>query len=140
MNERAKQYIREHSDCTYEDLVGELNFEELTKAHFFSMKTQLRKKGLISGESRAKRGRKPNSVLGITKQYPKEPRSMPMTQNKTIEILESIDVTEFSEEIREHYKNHFIPMLKRLMPNGERIQMVMLSDPPTIELRRTVIR
>ena len=55
---------------------------------------------------------------------------------KTIEILESIDAAGFSNELREHYKSHILPLLKRLLPNGERLQIVMLSDPPAIELSR----
>src|SRR5690606_33775391 len=58
MNERAKQYIKDNPDCTYDELVQNLGFKELSKAHFFSMKTLLRKKGLIPEESRTRRGRK----------------------------------------------------------------------------------
>ena len=135
MNERAKQYIKSHSDCTYEELVDNLGFKELSKPHFFSMKTLLRKQGQIPEQSRTRRGRKPGVSYGsISKPTP----AKSLSTTKTIEILESIDATAFSDELREHYKSKILPLLKRLVPNGDGLHMVMLSDPPTIELRRGV--
>jgi hypothetical protein len=140
LNERAKQYIKEHPDCTYDELVLNLGFKELSKPHFFSMKTLLRKKGMIPEESRTRRGRKPENKSGA----PAKVKEMPTYtgssagNTKTIEILESIDATGFSDELKEHYKTHVIQMLKRLVPQGDKLTMVMLSDPPTIELRRGV--
>jgi hypothetical protein len=139
LNEKAKQYIKEHPGCTYDELVRSLDFKELSKPHFFSMKTQLRKKGLIPEESRTRRGRK----AGDKKPHV-GPRDIhvisanPTNPTKTVEILESIDATGFSEEVREHYKSHVLPLLQRLITQGEKLQMVFLSDPPTIELRRSV--
>jgi len=136
LNEQAKQYIKEHPGCTYDELVKSLDFKELSKPHFFSMKTQLRKKGMIPEESRTRRGRK----AGDKKPQigPREIRVIPVSSTKTIEILESIDATGFSDEIREHYKSHVLPLLQKLITQGEKLQMVFLSDPPTIELRRSV--
>ncbi|MDB5049787.1 MAG: hypothetical protein JWO30_2858 [Fibrobacteres bacterium] len=138
LNEKAKQYIKEHPGCTYEELVKSLDFKELSKPHFFSMKTQLRKKGVIPEESRTRRGRK----AGEKKPHvgPREIHVISAVPTKTVEILESIDATGFSEEVREHYKSHVLPLLQRLMSQGEKLQMVFLSDPPTIELRRNFIR
>ena len=138
LNEKAKQYIKEHPACTYEELVKSLDFKELTKPHFFSMKTLMRKQGLISEESRTRRGRKPGE-----KKAPSAPReirvlSAPTSTTKTIEILESIDARAFTDEIREHYKSHVLPMLRKLLPGGEGLQLVFLSDPPTLELRRGI--
>jgi hypothetical protein len=132
LNEKAKQYIKDHPDCTYDELVADLGFKELSKPHFFSMKTQLRKKGLIPGESRTRRsgkgpGRPPARQTVAPSQKP--------STVKTIQILESIDATGFTEEIRDHYKSHVLPLLQRLVPGGG-LHMVFLSDPPTIELRR----
>lgn len=138
MNERAKQYIKEHPGCTYDELVQNLGFKELSKPHFFSMKTQLRKKGLIPEESRTRRGRKAGDKKGPSAPREIQAMSISASTTKTIEILESIDATGFSDEIREHYKSHVLPMLQKLMPQGEKLQMVFLSDPPTIELRRSV--
>ncbi|MDB5103631.1 MAG: hypothetical protein JWP91_1320 [Fibrobacteres bacterium] len=136
LNEKAKQYIKEHPGCTYDELVKSLDFKELSKPHFFSMKTQLRKKGLIPEESRTKRGRKTGDKKPVS--GPREIHVISPTHTKTIEILESIDATGFSDEVREHYKTHVLPLLQKLMPTGEKLQMVFLSDPPTIELRRGV--
>lgn len=136
LNEKAKQFIKENPGCTYDELVKSLDFKELSKPHFFSMKTQLRKKGLIPEESRTRRGRKTGE-----KKAPAGPREIHVIQPsgmKTIEILESIDATDFTVEVREHYKSHVLPLLQRLVSQGEKLQMVFLSDPPTIELRRVV--
>ena len=136
LNEKAKQFIKEHPGCTYDELVKGLDFKELSKPHFFSMKTQLRKKGLIPEESRTKRGRKAGEKKASSGL--REIHVIAPTHTKTIEILESIDATGFSDEVREHYKSHVLPLLQKLMPTGEKLQMVFLSDPPTIELRRGV--
>lgn len=140
LNERAKQYIKDHPDCTYDELVQNLGFKELSKPHFFSMKTLLRKKGLIPEESRTRRGRKPeNKSHAPAKAKEPQVHALASSSNtKTIEILESIDATGFSDELKEHYKTHVLQMLKRLVPQGDKLTMVMLSDPPTIELRRGV--
>jgi hypothetical protein len=138
MNERAKQFITANPECSYTELVEKLNFKDLTKPHFFAMKTQLRKKGLISAESRVRRGRKPGvQSTSSAKTFTSAP-TRSNANSKTIEILESIDATDFSNELREHYKSHVLPLLQRLIPNGNRLQLVMLSDPPMIELRRGV--
>lgn len=137
LNEKAKQYIKEHPACTYEELVKALEFQELSKPHFFSMKTQLRKKGLISEDSRTRRGRKPGEKRLVTVQRESKPAATAST-TKTVEILETIDADGFSEEIREHYKSHIMPLLRKLIPGGESLQLVFLSDPPTYELRRGV--
>ena len=55
-----------------------------------------------------------------------------------MEILETIDAGGFSEEVREHYKSHVLPLLRKLVPGGEGLQLVFLTDPPTLELRRGV--
>jgi len=137
LNEKAKQYIKEHPSCVYEDLVKALDFQELSKPHFFSMKTQLRKKGLIPEESRTRRGRKP----GEKRQTPAPRETRPVhahSGSKTVEILETIAAGDFSDEVREHYKSHVLPLLRKLVPGGESLQLVFLSDPPTLELRRGV--
>jgi hypothetical protein len=140
LNEKAKQYIKEHPACTYDELVKALDFQELSKPHFFSMKTQLRKKGLISEESRTRRGRKPGEkrqAAPVRESRPAAAHSSPST-TKTVEILETIAAGGFSDEVREHYKSHVLPLLRKLVPGGETLQLVFLSDPPTMELRRGV--
>ncbi|MEO6096009.1 MAG: hypothetical protein ABIW76_10070 [Fibrobacteria bacterium] len=138
-NEKAKQYIKEHPGCTYDELVKSLDFKELSKPHFFSMKTLLRKKGLIPEESRTRRGRKAGDKKSPAgSKEVREIHVISPSYTKTIEILETIDAANFSAEIREHYKTHVLPLLQKLMPTGEKLQMVFLTDPPTIELRRGV--
>lgn len=132
-NLRAKDYIKSHPGCTYEELVQALGFQELSKPHFFSMKTQLRKKGLIPGESRTRRTRKGEGRAVSASRH--ETPTLPALSTKTIEIVASIEADKFSEELRSHYKSHFLPLLQKLWP-GQGLHMVFLSDPPVIELRR----
>lgn len=141
-NARAKEYIQSHPGCTYEELVQALGFRELSKPHFFSMKTQLRKKGLIPGESRTRRTRKGEgrplaAVSGAARAQGgrQDAPTLPDLPTKTIEIVASIDAAGFSEELRDHYKSHFLPLVQKLWP-GQGLHMVFLSDPPVIELRR----
>lgn len=134
-NLRAKDYIKSHPGCTYEELVQALGFQELTKPHFFSMKTQLRKKGLIPGESRTRRSRQAEGRPASTSSRQDKSPSLPSLSTKTIEIVASIDSTGFADELRDHYKSHFLPLLQKLWP-GQGLHMVIISDPPTIELRR----
>lgn len=141
LNEKAKQYIKTHPGCTYDELVQSLDFKELSKPHFFSMKTQLRKKGLIPEESRTRRGRKPGekrSALSGTREIQVFSKPAAIAGSKTVEILETIDASGFSEEVREHYKSHVLPLLRRLVPGGQALQLMFLTDPPTLELRRGV--
>jgi hypothetical protein len=135
-NLRAKEYIQSHPGCTYEELVQALGFRELSKPHFFSMKTQLRKKGLISAESRTRRNSKGEGRTQTKSASRSESSGLPGLPSKTIEIVASIDTAGFSEELRDHYKSHFLPLLQKLWA-GQGLHMVFLSDPPVIELRRS---
>jgi len=90
------------------------------------------KKGLIAGE-----GKKPESI----KPKPSRKRKMLSSMNTKsvqVEILDTIDVTGFSQEIRDHYKSNVLPLLQRLVPQGKALNMVFLSDPPTLEIRRNL--
>lgn len=133
-NLRAKDYIKSHPGCTYEELVQALGFKELSKPHFFSMKTQLRKKGLIPGESRTRRSRNGEGRPSASASRHETSR-MPALTAKTIEIVASVDATGFSEELKENYKSHFLPLVQKLWP-GQGLHMVFITDPPGIELRR----
>lgn len=52
------------------------------------------------------------------------------------EILETLDAREYSPELIEHYKSHVVPLLRKMIPGGQGIQMVILSDPPQLEFRK----
>lgn len=141
-NSRAKEFIKQKPGCTYEELVEALGFEELSKPHFFSMKTQLRKKGLIPGESRTRRthldevgsSSRLSTRTGTSGSWGDKSSSSSLS-SKTIEIVASVDATGFSDELRENYKSHFLPLLQKLWP-GQGLQMVFITDPPSIEIRR----
>ena len=55
-----------------------------------------------------------------------------------VEILDTVDISSFSPEIRNHYSTHVLPMLKRLIPDGPAIHFAFLADPPSIEIRKMV--
>jgi hypothetical protein len=59
-------------------------------------------------------------------------------QAKRFEILETLDISKGRPELKEDFKTWFLPLLRKLVPNGEEIQMVHLDDPPRLEIRRPV--
>jgi hypothetical protein len=69
-----------------------------------------------------------------------------MAKNKThpsntitrVEILETLDCSGFTQEIRDHYKSHILLLVQRQIPDGERISFAFLSDPPGLEIRRAL--
>ena len=54
------------------------------------------------------------------------------------EILGTVEASSFTPELMNHYRSHFLPLLKRLHPDGPDIQFAFLSDPPVIEIRRMI--
>ena len=55
-----------------------------------------------------------------------------------VQILETLDTSAFSDRLKEDFKMHFLPLLKRMMSEGSNIEMVFLSDPPSMEIRRLI--
>lgn len=135
MNEKAREYIRTHPGCTYSDLVHAIGYADLSKAYFFNIRGQLRKKGSIPianlSRSRAEK---------FAGQKASEPKNsvLPARAIMTVDILESIDIAGLSDELKSHYQTHILPLLKRIVPDGPSLQMVFLSDPPKMEIRRLV--
>lgn len=134
MNEKARQYIRSHPDCSYDELVLNVGYAELSKGYFFNMRNQVRKS---AGLPLSRAGRGASEKPSAQKSVGAKPSQM-STATMTVEILESIDAEGFSEELKGHFKFHFLPLLKRLLPGGPTLQMVFLSDPPKVEIRRLV--
>jgi hypothetical protein len=106
-----RAYLKNHPDCTFEELTGALSLSGLSKPWFYSLRSQAR--------ARAGAGIQDRSIMKV-------------------EILDSIDSSGFSEAIRDHYKKHLLPLLKRILPDGPTIQMVHHCDPPRIEIRKVV--
>lgn len=131
-NERARQYILAYPECSHEELVKSLNYPELSKSYFFNMRGSLRKKGTASIRDFSR------NDGGRSKRTQESGRS-PLAGIQ-LEIVDSIDVSGFTEEVRSHYKTHILPMLQRLLPRGKDLQMVSLADPPLIEIRRPLVQ
>jgi hypothetical protein len=55
-----------------------------------------------------------------------------------VEILDALDITGFSSDLKEHYRSHVLPLIKRLHPDGSLLHFAFLSDPPCIEIRKMV--
>jgi hypothetical protein len=123
----VRKYILNHPRVTFAELVAELKLPRLSTVQFYNLKAQLRKKGLLvdKGESKSTSRARSNDIVSASKAM-------------RIEILESVDVSNFSEEIKAHYKTDILGLLNRLVPNGKNLTMVFLSDPPTLEIRRIV--
>ncbi len=132
MNVKCREYIMAHPGCSHPETVKALNYPELSKGYFFNMKVALRKKGLIPKE-----GKEVASIKSKPTGKQKMTRTV-STKAVQLEILGSFDVTGFSQEIRDHYKSHVLPLLQKLVPQGKTLSMVFLTDPPLVEIRRTL--
>ena len=118
-----RQYLRKHPDCSYEELVKALNLKSLSKPWFYALRSGVRKDA--SGNSG---GAKAGS----------EPRDFWPKPIMTVEILESIDATGFSADLKREYVDNFQPLLRQVIPGGSALQIVILESPPRIEVRRLI--
>ncbi len=130
-NARAKQYIIDHPNCSFEELVRDLGNKNLSKSYFFNMRGTLRKQGRISGfgkvDGQSVGAGKPNSILKEEK-----------PASTKIEILHSVDASGLTQELRDHWKSHVLALLQRLIPGDKPLRIVFLADPPILELRREI--
>lgn len=55
-----------------------------------------------------------------------------------IEILDTMDCSGFSEEIKNHYKSHILSLMQKLVPGGQKISIAFLSEPEALEIRRLI--
>lgn len=123
---RIREYLRQHPDCKYGELIKALGIKTLSKPWFYTLRSEFRKKTQeVKGAGR-KKGIVEPAVSG------RPPSIM------TVEILESIDSSGFNDELKGVCKTYILPLLKKLMPDGPSLQMVFLADPPKIEIRRMI--
>ena len=115
-----RAYLRKHPSCKYEELIQALNLTGLSKPWFYTLRSQARGGGSEAKPQIASEGKSSISPL------------------MTVEILEIIDSSEFSDELKSHYKTHVMPLLKKLLPGGPSIHLVHISDPPGIEIRKII--
>lgn len=115
-----RSYVAMHPDCTFEEMRKGLALPGLSRPWFMVIKgeVQERKPGTAHKES--------SSMNGTAKGYMR------------VEILDTVDISSFSPEIKAHYNSHVLPLLKRLRPDGPSIHFALLSDPPAIEIRKVV--
>ena len=117
-----RAYLRKKPDCSYEELVKTLKLNGLSKPWFYTLKSQAKQINPgKNGDSESSPGARPG-VGAIT----------------TVEILDTIDSSGFSDEVKLHYQTHILPLLKRVVPDGSSIQLVQLSDPPSMEIRKVI--
>jgi hypothetical protein len=123
----VRKHILNNPKIPYAQLVAELKVPRLSTVQFYNIKAQLRKKGQLvdRGETNPVSRSKANETASGGK-------------SMRIEILDSIDIANLPEEIKEHYKTNIFDMLRRLVPDGKNLRMVFLSDPPTLEIQRIV--
>lgn len=117
-----REYLRKYPACSYEELVKTLKLSSLSKPWFYALRSQA--KQINPGRNvdfEATPGGRPG--VGTT---------------MTVEILDTIDSSGFSDEVKLHYQTHFLPLLKRIVPDGLSIQLVHLTDPPSIEIRKVI--
>lgn len=123
----VRKHILNNPKIPYAQLVAELKVPRLSTVQFYNIKAQLRKKGQLvdRGDSGLSSRARPNESTS-------SPKSM------RIEILDSIDIANLPDDIKEHYKTNILDMLRRLVPDGKNLRMVFMSDPPTLEIQRIV--
>ncbi len=129
MLKSVRKYILSHPKTNYADLTAALKIPQLTTIQFYNIKAQLRKKGQLVDPGGFK-----------TAGYDDTSASKPKTKSNSmhVEILESVDVANFSDDIKGHYKSNILGLLQRHVPDGKNLRMVFLSDPPVLEIQRIV--
>lgn len=128
----ARDYLRKHPDCSYEQLIKELGITSLSKPYFFNIRGQMRRSGVIPGVAPGREGRKDTGKI-----VAKTEGTVPMLNGVTVEILHTMEWSGLSDELREHWKTSVLPILNALIPGGK-VTLAFLSDPPTMEIRRAV--
>jgi hypothetical protein len=115
-----RAYLGRHPEATFEQMKKALAIPGLSKPWFMVIKGEV-----LRGKSGA---------------LPRPPTALHFRQSilMRVEILESLDTSSFSPKLREHYRTHVLPMVKRLHPEGPVIHFAFLSDPPCIEIRKMV--
>lgn len=117
-----RAYLRKYPACSYEELVKTLKLNSLSKPWFYALRSQANQvTSRENVDSEATLGGRP--AVGTT---------------MTVEILDTIDSSRFSDEVKLHYQTHILPLLKRIVPDGSSIQLVHLTDPPSIEIRKVI--
>ena len=117
---QIRAHLRKHPECSYEELKKALPNVDLSKPWFYVLRSQARRKttGVLSTE--------PTSLQSKLNGY------------MQVEILDTIDCSKFSDELKTHYKTHIFPLIKRLRPDGLSIHFSFLSEPRCIEIRKMV--
>lgn len=117
-----RAYLRKYPDCSYEELVKTLKLNRLSKPWFYALRSQAKQ---INPRKNADSNAPPGGRSGVT-------------TTMTVEILDTIDSSGFSDEVKLHYQSHILPLLKRVVPDGFSIQLVELIDPPSMEIRKII--
>ncbi len=125
MLKRVGKFILSNPKASYTEAVESLKIPALTTTQFYNVRAQLRRKGQLIDPGADKKG-KPSLAKS------------PASQAGHIEILETIDISGFSDEIKQHYKTGILPLLRRLLPEEKGLRLVFLSDPPALEIQRLV--
>jgi len=128
---RAKQYILDNPNCTYEQLIKALNIQSLSKPYFFNIRGTLRKQGKIPTLGKSKNESVSNKPIGTRD-------SGYIWGLRKFEIIHSMDASALTPELREFWKSNVLPLLQKHIPGGQNIQFAFLEDPPLLEIRKEI--
>ena len=64
--------------------------------------------------------------------------NVPVLMGTKLEILHSMDASKLTPELRELWKEQFLPLLRKLIPGGQDIELAFLADPPLMEIRKPI--
>jgi len=127
----ARDYLRKHPDCSYEQLIKELGITSLSKPYFFNIRGQMRRNGAIPDVTPKREGQKETGKpVG-------KAEAVPNLNGVKVEILHTMDASGLTPELREHWKSTVLPVLNALVSGGG-VMLAFLADPPTMEIRRQV--
>ncbi len=134
MLKSVRKYILAHPNASYTELVLALKCDPLTTIQFYNIRAQLRRKGQLPDTGAAK----PKTVAIESKPAGAVNNAKTSANSTRVEILHTVDASDFSPAILDHYKTGVLPLLQRLVPDGKNIRLVFLSDPPALEIRKLV--
>lgn len=117
---KMRVYLKRNPECTFEEMKKGLGIAGVSKPWFLYVKGEM--------------------LRNQTERFNKAPPSLYKKSGAymKVQILETVDISNFSSDLKEHYRSYVLPMLKRLYPDGPTIHFAFLSDPPCIEIRKMV--
>lgn len=137
-SELVRSYLKMHPFASFAELKKDLNLKTLSSPWFYTIRSEMRENGELPASDESdpplkKKGRRRRGSTSVT-----VGNAVSGSTSSVIEILDTIDCSEYSEDLKKQFKDQFFPILRRLHPYGESLQLAFLQDPPRMEFRRQI--